>query len=233
MKIRIDVDLEVPRWVKVGLLGAIAALALVRTGLGVKAWATPVTVATFAANETLSSTKLNDQFKTLQDAVNQSGPPGTVIAFARPIDGNPGGATTTKPPPAGWPYCNGDAVLRTQYASLFAAITIAHGGGDGVTTFNLPDYRGRFLRGVDGAAGNDPDAATRTAAKTGGNVGNTVGSTQGEGFLTPGMLSRKPRIHTPHTRPTQVRTWQPDHFYMPAKACLVPARAASRPVLQC
>lgn len=97
-------------------------------------------------------------------------PAGTVVAFA---------GTTA---PAGWLMCDGTAVSRTTYARLYADIGNAHGYGDNSTTFNVPDYRGRFLRGVDGAAGNDPDKAGRTAMTTGGNVGNSVGSVQGDAF---------------------------------------------------
>jgi microcystin-dependent protein len=39
--------------------------------------------------------------------------------------------------------CDGSAVSRTTYAALFAAIGTAYGSGDGFTTFNVPDYRGR------------------------------------------------------------------------------------------
>ncbi len=60
-----------------------------------------------------------------------------------------------------------------------------HGAGDGATTFNLPDYRGRFLRGVDQGAGRDPDATGRTAPATGGNTGDTVGSIQVEATKRP------------------------------------------------
>ena len=101
-------------------------------------------------------------------------PPGTVVAFA--------GST----PPPGWLLCNGSAVTRTQYSTLFAAIGTAHGIGNGSTTFNLPDYRGRFLRGKDGGVGRDPDRATRTAANPGGNVGDAVGSIQGYATHLPG-----------------------------------------------
>lgn len=45
--------------------------------------------------------------------------------------------------PAGWLLCSGQAVSRTTYAGLFAAIGSAFGAGDGSTTFNLPDLRGR------------------------------------------------------------------------------------------
>lgn len=54
-----------------------------------------------------------------------------------------------------WLLCNGQAVSRTQYASLFALIGVSFGNGDGVTTFNLPDYRGKFLRGLGGDSAAD------------------------------------------------------------------------------
>jgi hypothetical protein len=82
--------------------------------------------------------------------------------------------------PDGWLECDGSSVSRTQYASLFAAIGTAHGSGDGTTTFQLPDYRGRFLRGVDDGQKRDPDALARTAAAPGGNAGDAVGSLEGD-----------------------------------------------------
>ena len=78
--------------------------------------------------------------------------------------------------------CDGRAVSRTEYASLFSIIGVTHGSGNGSTTFNIPDYRGRFLRGVDGSAGRDPDKASRTAMASGGATGNSVGSVQTDAF---------------------------------------------------
>ncbi len=89
-------------------------------------------------------------------------------------------ATSTAP--TGWLLCDGTAVSRTTYAALFAVLGVTHGSGDGATTFNLPDYRGRFLRGVDGGIARDPDRATRTAMNAGGNTGDNVGSVQTDGF---------------------------------------------------
>lgn len=99
-------------------------------------------------------------------------PTGTVFAYA---------GTSA---PTGWLTCDGSAVSRTLYAGLFSALGTAHGQGDNSTTFNLPDYRGRFIRGGDAmfggtAATRDPDRTSRTAAATGGNTGNAVGSVQG------------------------------------------------------
>ena len=99
-------------------------------------------------------------------AYNSATPAGTVMPFA--------GGTI----PSGYLYCDGSAVSRTTYANLFNKIGISCGSGDGSTTFNLPDYRGRFHRGVDGGTGRDPDAASRASMNTGGNSANAVGSTQ-------------------------------------------------------
>jgi len=80
--------------------------------------------------------------------------------------------------PSGWLECNGAAVSRTTYADLYAKIGTSHGQGDGTTTFNIPDYRGRFLRGWDHGAGRDPDSVYRTAMNTGGATADHVGSIQ-------------------------------------------------------
>jgi microcystin-dependent protein len=58
--------------------------------------------------------------------------------------------------PANYLVCDGSAVSRTTYSNLFAAIGVVFGAGDGVTTFNLPDLRGEFVRGYDGGRGVDP-----------------------------------------------------------------------------
>jgi microcystin-dependent protein len=49
--------------------------------------------------------------------------------------------------PEGYLLCQGQAVSRTTYSALFSVLGTSHGQGDGSTTFNLPDYRGTFLRG--------------------------------------------------------------------------------------
>jgi microcystin-dependent protein len=57
--------------------------------------------------------------------------------------------------PTGWLKANGAAISRTTYAALFAAIGVAFGAGDGSTTFNVPDLRGEFIRGLDDGRGVD------------------------------------------------------------------------------
>jgi len=49
--------------------------------------------------------------------------------------------------PSGWLNCDGSAVSRSTYAALFSAISTAYGTGNGTTTFNIPDLRGRTLIG--------------------------------------------------------------------------------------
>lgn len=83
--------------------------------------------------------------------------------------------------PAGWLLCDGSAISRTEYANLYKVIGVCWGVGDGSTTFNLPDLRGLFLRGVSGDSGNDEDADSRIVLHdNGGNTGNNVGSYQGD-----------------------------------------------------
>lgn len=65
--------------------------------------------------------------------------------------------------PTGWLVCDGSAVDRDDYADLFAVIGTSAGPGDGSTTFNLPDLRGEFLRGLDGGRGVDTGRALGSA----------------------------------------------------------------------
>ena len=109
-----------------------------------------------------------------------SDPAGTIKAF--------GGSSL----PDGWLWCDGSTVSRTTYPDLLTAIDANWGHGNTTTTFNLPDLRGHFLRGVDnmdntvgtggGTANIDPNVAGRTAKYTGGNTASNVGSYQDDAF---------------------------------------------------
>lgn len=65
--------------------------------------------------------------------------------------------------PSGYLECNGAAVSRTTYGTLFAAIGSTYGPGDGATTFNVPDLRGEFVRGADRGRGVDSGRAIGSA----------------------------------------------------------------------
>lgn len=90
-------------------------------------------------------------------------PSGMIAAYA--------GATS----PVGWLLCDGAAVSRTTFAALFAAIATSYGAGDGSTTFNLPDLRGRVGVGKDDMGGS---AANRAQIST------TVNTTSGSSSAT-------------------------------------------------
>jgi microcystin-dependent protein len=86
-------------------------------------------------------------------------PAGAIIAY--------GGASA----PAGWLLCYGQAVSRTTYAALFAAISTSYGAGDSSTTFNVPDLRGRVGLGKDNMGGSSANNVTAAAADTLGLTG--------------------------------------------------------------
>jgi hypothetical protein len=101
-------------------------------------------------------------------------PIGTQVPYA--------GATA----PSGWLLCYGQAVSRTTYALLFAVIGIAYGAGDGSTTFNLPDKRGRASIGADNMGGS---AANRVTQAVSGILATTVGSAGGDQYGQPDTLT--------------------------------------------
>lgn len=93
------------------------------------------------------------------------------IAAIPPVESVPAGAVQAfamATPPSGWLKCNGAALSRTTYSTLFAAIGVVFGAGDGSTTFNIPDLRGEFVRGLDDGRGVD--------------IGRTMGSSQADSF---------------------------------------------------
>jgi microcystin-dependent protein len=72
--------------------------------------------------------------------------------------------------PTGWLKANGAAISRTTYSVLFAAIGTTYGAGDGSTTFNIPELRGEFIRGLDDGRGVD--------------TGRALGSYQADSFAS-------------------------------------------------
>lgn len=75
--------------------------------------------------------------------------------------------------PSGWLLCAGQAVSRTTYATLFAAISTTYGAGDGSTTFNLPNLRGRVPLGMDNMNGTSANVVTGAWADTLGGANGT------------------------------------------------------------
>ena len=98
--------------------------------------------------------------------------------------------------PTGWRVCDGRSLSKQQYPELFKAIGTSW-GGKGEPDFNLPDLRGRFLRGVDAGAGRDPDADKREASRPGGNT-KGVGSVQEDSFQNHTHVDSG-HVHTIHS----------------------------------
>lgn len=93
-------------------------------------------------------------------------PAGVVIPYA---------GTTT---PAGWLLCFGQAVSRNDYKALFNVVGTTYGSGDGSTTFNVPDLRGRVIAGVDNMGGSSASRLTSTTITGGGDAVGEVGGAQ-------------------------------------------------------
>jgi microcystin-dependent protein len=103
-------------------------------------------------------------FQLFNPAIGGSAPVGSIMDYC---------GTTA---PTGWLLCYGQAISRTTYASLFAALGTTYGAGDGSTTFNLPDLRGRVTAGQDDMGGT---SANRLTGVSGGVDGDTLGGTGG------------------------------------------------------
>lgn len=119
-------------------------------------------------------------------------PVGVVVAFAGTL-GTPGSTsppTEASPPPFttdpleawGWMHCDGRSLSSADYPELFAVLGCVYGGTG--AQFNIPDYRGYFLRGVGTGTTNDPDLSTRTAPPGGQGLSGGVGSIQSSALQT-------------------------------------------------
>lgn len=99
------------------------------------------------SSDAVNLTQLNDQIaslkKTLLANINQGFKIGDIKASVKNANHD------------NWFLCNGQAISRVTYADLFALIGTKFGVGDGTSTFNLPDYRGKFLRGLGGDSASD------------------------------------------------------------------------------
>jgi len=91
-------------------------------------------------------------------------PTGAVMPFA--------GSTA----PSGYLLCDGQAVSRITYSALFVVTGTTYGSGDGSTTFNLPDLRGRVAAGKDDMGGTAANRLTVTS----GVIGATLGAAGGD-----------------------------------------------------
>ena len=106
---------------------------------------------------------------------------------------------------SGWLFAAGQAVSRTTYARLFAHVSTTFGSGDGSTTFNLPDLRGRGAIGVDNMNGTDAGRLS---------VSNAIGTSGGTETVTLAKANLPTHVHGPGTLvPSAHAVTDPSHSH--------------------
>lgn len=122
--------------------------------------------------------------ETIADRLNV--PTGTILPYGGPVNS----ANEELLIEAGWLPCDGRQVRKDKYPVLYKKIGNSWGKGDGVSTFNIPDPRGLFLRGVDVNGTRDLDASDRTDVN-GNRMGPVVGRFEMDEFAKHSHSLRK------------------------------------------
>lgn len=176
--LRVEINRNVAAWLVIALL-------LVNGWIGEAGNSTtPSKPHTFAPSGTIRSSEINADFDMLYTELQ--GNVGTAnmldlgvteakLATAVVVQLVPSGtvvATARSSAPTGWLSCDGSAVSRTTYATLFSAIGTTYGTGDGSTTFNVPDAKGRVIAGKE-------SSETRITSAVAGFSGATLGAAGG------------------------------------------------------
>lgn len=126
-----------------------------------------------------------DNLNALYASIPLAVPPGILSPYA--------GGTT----PTGWILCNGQAVSRSVFSALFTAIGTLFGVGNGTTTFNVPDMRGRVPLGLDNLGGSSANRVVATQADT---MGQNAGE-ENHTLTTTEMPSHSHDIQTGNSNP--------------------------------
>ena len=114
-------------------------------------------------------------------AVSVLMPTGSIMSFA--------GASA----PTGYLLCDGAAISRSTYSTLFGLLATTYGAGDGSTTYNIPDLRGRVIAGQDDMGGV---SANRLTGLTGGVDGDVLGGSGGTETHTLSTAEMPAHTHT-------------------------------------
>ena len=100
--------------------------------------------------------------------------------------------------PTGYFLCDGSAKSRTTHSALFGIIGTTYGVGDGSTTFNIPDLRGRVIAGQDDMGGTSANRLTNPSSTINGINGDILGNTGGseEHLLTAAQSGLRSHNHS-------------------------------------
>jgi microcystin-dependent protein len=107
--------------------------------------------------DTYSITEMADAIRSIVGGGGDFVPVGVMVPY------------TSEKPPQDWLLCDGSEISRTEYSDLFAVIGTKYGAGDGSTTFNLPNKKGKVSVGLDSS-----DSDFNTIGKTGGEKKHTL-----------------------------------------------------------
>lgn len=129
----------------------------------------PTSTTNFSFNKPLVNDPVDEdiwggQLNTNWDSID------TILDALTPI-GSRMGFTGTTAPNSRWLLAFGQAVSRTTYAVYFTLVGTNYGVGDGATTFNMPDYRGRAAVGLDNLGGTPANRITDANADSLNNTG--------------------------------------------------------------
>lgn len=132
------------------------------------------------------------------------------------------------PTPSGYLLCDGAAVSRTTYADLFALLGTVFGAGDGSTTFNVPDLRGRVIAGTDDMGGTSANRLTAPAGNTGQTLnGDTFGAAGGS--ETYALVEANLASHT-HGMQNHTHTMAHTHFTVESGANTTSPLTSTEPI---
>ena len=178
-----------------GEVGIVTDEDTLKVGDGTTAWNSLAYSGMAIAPDSITTDKIADGAVTaVKLGPDASGvPAGSVMQFA--------GSSA----PTGWLLCAGQAVSRTTYASLFSAIGTTYGVGNGSTTFNLPDLRGRVVAGLDNMGGTAANRLTSTTITSGAETLGNNGGAQTH-LLTGAESGTSAHGHTGSTNTTGAHT---------------------------
>jgi microcystin-dependent protein len=162
------------------VLNARGEVAASSSGTSCGLWLDPALAYKLILSPSTDTAPPTNPFWTIDNVVSpQTAVLAAVATYQAALGGIPVGAQIAyagSSAPLGWLLCYGQPVSRTRYAALFATIGTAYGAGDGSTSFNVPDKRGRASIGADGMGGS---AANRVTAGVSGVNAAVVGASGG------------------------------------------------------